>query len=181
MIVCLARYKTGSNWQHMIGTVFGGDVTRWIDAWRWFVEHLFFTFYHRICGHSLSFWKPHIPAFRRAFASYVREAPCQEERDMDEDMTKHPTNDFSVDVDEDLWRIWAVIDAMKAKTSRAGAGPKASRHKPVDEATRRRNILSRNPAGDLQRICQSTWIESVDNWSTERARGCRICLFSSRE
>jgi hypothetical protein len=66
LIICLARLATGDPWTRLIPGNFGGDIRRWSYAFRWFIEHLFINFYHKISRNSIEPWIPNILEFKQA-------------------------------------------------------------------------------------------------------------------
>jgi hypothetical protein len=68
LIICLARLATGDPWARLIPGNFGGDVRRWSYAFRWFIEHIFINFYHKISGSSIERWIPEILSFKQAIS-----------------------------------------------------------------------------------------------------------------
>ena len=65
LIVCMARIATGDPWHRLIPINFGGGITRWTDAFKWFIDFVFTHFYHKISGKSLGMWRGQMSAFRR--------------------------------------------------------------------------------------------------------------------
>jgi hypothetical protein len=71
LIVCLAKIATGIPWTRLIPDNFGGDVRRWSWGFRWFINHLFVTFYHKISGRSIEIWLDHIYEFKQAILDHL--------------------------------------------------------------------------------------------------------------
>jgi hypothetical protein len=65
LIVCVAKIATGDPWIRLIPGYFGGDVRRWSFGIRWFVNHLFNHFYHKISGHPIEMWLPEVQNFKQ--------------------------------------------------------------------------------------------------------------------
>jgi hypothetical protein len=68
LIVFLYEIRHGHTYTHMAKYVFGGDPRRLSDMIRVMTEHLYFNFYHKISGNSMSMWctESNITRFRRA-------------------------------------------------------------------------------------------------------------------
>jgi hypothetical protein len=48
LLVCLTRIATGDAFYDLIPSKFGGAAPNWSDAFTWFIDHVFTTFYHEI-------------------------------------------------------------------------------------------------------------------------------------
>jgi hypothetical protein len=75
LLVCLTRIATGNNFYDFIPCKFGGSAAKWSIAFKWFIDHLFLTFYHKITGNSMLQWTGHIIFFRSVIANKVAEVP----------------------------------------------------------------------------------------------------------
>ena len=122
VIVSLARFSTGNTMPNLVKGFFGGDVNKWYSAFRAFVDHVFLTFYHRICGRSLDFIKPQVQSFINVIATLMAKQPTKEETAGDEDLF-NSHKDFYKHINPRLWRIWGFVDATNQKTCRPGSGP----------------------------------------------------------
>jgi hypothetical protein len=80
LIVCLTRIATGDAFYDFIPSKFGGAAPKWSDAFKWFIEHVFHTFYHKITGNSMLQWTDHINFFRSVIANKVAEVPVSVRR-----------------------------------------------------------------------------------------------------
>jgi hypothetical protein len=67
LIVCLTRIATGDPWTRLIPSHFGGNARRWSIAFRWFINHIYITFYHKISGRSIEGWIDNIQEFKKQF------------------------------------------------------------------------------------------------------------------
>jgi hypothetical protein len=56
LTVCLSKTATGLSWTQLCKDTFGGDPRQWSPGFKWFINHLFVTFYHKISGHSIEMW-----------------------------------------------------------------------------------------------------------------------------
>jgi hypothetical protein len=65
LLICLSKIATGDPWTRLIDGFFGGDPRRWSYAFRWFINHLFVLFYHKISGRSMEIWLPEINNLNR--------------------------------------------------------------------------------------------------------------------
>jgi hypothetical protein len=75
LFVCLTRIATGDVFYDFIPSKFGGAAPKWSDAFKWFIDHVFTTFYHKITGNSTPKWTDHIDFFRTVIANKVAEVP----------------------------------------------------------------------------------------------------------
>jgi len=77
LIFCLTRIALGLDFTELVASKFGGSSTRWSEAFKWFIEHLYFTFYHRITGNSMMLWIEKIDEFRRVICYKVNAEPVE--------------------------------------------------------------------------------------------------------
>jgi hypothetical protein len=75
LLVALTRIATGDAFYDFIPSKFGGDGAKWSDAFKWFINHIFLTFYHKITGNSMLQWIDHIEYFRTVIANKVATVP----------------------------------------------------------------------------------------------------------
>jgi hypothetical protein len=71
LIVCSSKIATGDPWTCLIPGYFGGDVRRWSEAFRWFINHLFCNFYHKISGESIELWLGQMIFFKQAILNHL--------------------------------------------------------------------------------------------------------------
>jgi hypothetical protein len=64
-------------------------------------------------------WLDHIPRFRRAFCDRLNRPPTADEQGLDD----HLLFEDMLELDLELFRIFAVIDATDMRTTRSGSGP----------------------------------------------------------
>ncbi len=112
LIVCLARIASGDPWTWLIDGFFGGDPRRWTYAFRWFINHLFVLFYHKILGRSMEIWIPQINNFKQMIVGHLRQPAHPRELDYYYDMGERlPANQYVIDVASiDDWRVMGFID-----------------------------------------------------------------------
>jgi len=77
LIFCLTRIALGLDFTLLVESKFGGSATRWSEAFKWFIEHIYFTFYHRITGNSMTLWLDKIDEFRRKICYKVNADPVR--------------------------------------------------------------------------------------------------------
>ena len=93
---------------YIIREVYGGDWTRSSFMHNFFNKFIYHKYYHRLCGSSLEYWAPEIPAFREAICIYV----C-----LNEDSVK------DIDVPLEQFRIFGWIECAQNFTCQLGSGP----------------------------------------------------------
>lgn len=94
---------------------------------------------HRICGDSLRHMMPYIDSFRDTFATRLLDVPGCEECEWDEELSANENN-FVIKMDKALFRLWAIIDATTARTTRLGSGPRTIRHAPPKASSVRKAL-----------------------------------------
>jgi hypothetical protein len=119
----LNRYAHGESWD-AIADRFGGDATAFSRAFEWFVDHLFFSFYHAICGDSLRRWLPMVDTFRQTIGAKFQKTPSPFET------TYYGLfdDDYIIDMNIDDFTTFAFIDATNVRSCRVGAGPMKDGH-----------------------------------------------------
>jgi hypothetical protein len=75
LLVCLTCIATGDAFYDFIPAKFGGSTPKWSIAFKWFIDHVFITFYHKITGNSMLQWTGHIDSFQSVIAKKVAEVP----------------------------------------------------------------------------------------------------------
>jgi hypothetical protein len=125
LIVCLAKIATGDPWIRLIPGFFGGDVRRWSFAFRWFVDHLFINFFHKISGRSIEIWLPEMNGFKQSIIERLRQPAHPIEMDYYYDAGERDgPNQYIVEVESiDDWRVFGFIDDTAVRTCRVGSGP----------------------------------------------------------
>jgi len=123
LIISLAKLATGDPWTRLIPGFFGGDVRRWTAAFRWFVNHLFVQFYHKISGESIQMWLGQIDNFKQVILDRLAQPahPIERERF---DADGHPERaQYVVHCPLESWRVYGFIDDTAVRTCRPGSGP----------------------------------------------------------
>jgi hypothetical protein len=75
LLVALTRIATGDAFYDFVPSKFGGPAAKWSDAFKWFINQIFFTFYHKITGNSMLQWIDHIDYFRTVIGNKVAAVP----------------------------------------------------------------------------------------------------------
>ena len=127
LIVCLTRFATGDPWTRLIPSHFGGEVRRWSFAFRWFVDHLFITFFHKISGRSIEGWIGHMDVFKRSILGRLAKPAHPFEVEFDNQLA-HPQ--YIIECPIDSWRVFGFIDDTNVWTCRPGSGPVGNRNGP---------------------------------------------------
>jgi hypothetical protein len=111
LIVSLARLATGEPWTRLISGNFGGDVRRWSAAFRWFVEHIFVNFYHKISGTSIESWIPEINSFKLAILDSLAQPahPIEVEYFEDEGI-EFDHEEFVIHCPLESWCVFGFLD-----------------------------------------------------------------------
>jgi hypothetical protein len=119
MIFCLTRIALGLDIVELVESKFGGNSTRWSEAFKWFVDHIYFTFYHRISGDSMRLWIHKIDEFRRAICHKVNADPVRVQTGTD--ANGNPIyDDLWVNCDPSTFRIFGYLDDTGIETCRPG-------------------------------------------------------------
>lgn len=108
LLVLLTYIAKGHTFCDLASLVFGGDPRDMSFMVKAIVNHLFFTFYHKISGDSLRFWctNENIRAFRQAIWSRFRQS--------DE------LNEYEFRERFELFRIFGFLDCVGHATTRVG-------------------------------------------------------------
>ena len=120
LIVCLARIATGDPWTRLIPSHFGGDARRWSFAFRWFINHIFVHFYHKISGQSIAGWIDQIQEFKKAILDRLAKPAHPIELDFDDELANPQ---YVVQCPIECWRVFGFIDDTNVRTCRPGSGP----------------------------------------------------------
>jgi hypothetical protein len=125
LLVSLARIATGDPWTRLIDGNFGGDPRRWSYAFKWFINHLFTLFYHKISGRSMELWIPEINNLKQLIIDRLCKPAHPREMEYYHDLgERHPPNEYIIEVDSvDDWRVFGFIDDTGVRTCRPGSGP----------------------------------------------------------
>jgi hypothetical protein len=123
LLVCLAKNATGIPWTRLIPDNFGGDVRQWSWGFRWFINHLFVTFYHKISGRSIEIWLDHIDEFKQAILDRLAQPAHPIEREFFDDIGHPERAQFIVQCPLDFWRVYGFLDDTNVRTCRPGSGP----------------------------------------------------------
>jgi hypothetical protein len=125
LIVCVAKNATGDPWIRLIPGYFGGDVRRWSFGFRWFVNHLFNHFYHKISGRSIEMWLPEVQNFKQMIVDHLAQPAHTIEVDYYRDLGKQATaHQYIIQiVSVDDWRVFGFINDTAVRTCRPGSGP----------------------------------------------------------
>jgi hypothetical protein len=107
LIVCLTRIATGDAFYDFIPAKFGGSAAKWSYAFKWFIDHVFLTFYHKITGNSMLQWSGYIDSFRTLIANKVAEVPVSIQRVVNGVQT---TLTYRVNCDVETFRVFGFID-----------------------------------------------------------------------
>ncbi len=103
----------------MLPSKFGGNPRTGFFMFKWFINHVFTTFYNRISVRSLEMWVDHIPLFGEAFCERLNVPPTPPEMQLDENLF----GEEILQLDPDTFRVWAVLDCTDMRTARVGSGP----------------------------------------------------------
>ena len=118
LMIALNHFASGENWESLMDQ-FGGDATVFGQAFEWFIDHLFFTFYHAICGDSWRLWVPMLPLFWRTIAEKFRMTPSPFE------WTNYVLliDDFLINMNVNTFTTYGFIDATNKQSCWVGSGP----------------------------------------------------------
>jgi hypothetical protein len=108
LLVSLTRIDTGEAFYDFIPSKFGGGpAAKWSKAFKWFIDHTFNTFYHKITGNSMLQWTGHVDFFRTVITNKVAEVPVSVRRIVNGVET---TLTYAVTCDIETFRIFGFID-----------------------------------------------------------------------
>lgn len=79
IIFCLSKIATGDLRHRLIPNYFSGELFRWSEGYKWFINFLFGTFYHKILGNSMKCWTKHLTHFRTAMHKKMVNPLCKVE------------------------------------------------------------------------------------------------------
>ncbi len=144
LIISLARLATGDPWTRLIPGNFGGNVRRWSAAFRWFIEHIFITFYHKISGSSIEMWIADIFNFKQAILDRLAQPahPIEIEY-FEEEGIDFDREEFVIHCPLDAWRVFGFLDDTAVRTCRPGSGPVGDDDGPGRPRRRFANMIQR--------------------------------------
>jgi hypothetical protein len=117
------KIGTGIPWTRLIPDNLGGDVRQWSAGFRWFINHLFIHFYHKIPGCSIEMWLDHIDDFKQAILDHLAQPAHPIEREYFDDIG-HPERDqFVAHCPAEFCRVFGLLDNTNVRTCRPGSGP----------------------------------------------------------
>ena len=114
---------TGDPWHCLIPTNFGGGISRWVEAFEWFVNFLFTRFFNKISGDSMRMWSGKMEGFRRMLHSKITSPPCDLELWANVGAIDDELGLYLVDVPFDSFLCAMLVDDTSIRTARPGAGP----------------------------------------------------------
>jgi len=125
LLFSLARIGTGDPITRLVMGHFSGEPRRWSYTFKWFVNHLFVMFYHKISGRSLEMWIPEIQNFKQNIVDRLRKPAHRREMEYFNDLgQRYLADHYIVDVESvDDWRVFGFIDDTNIRTCRPGSGP----------------------------------------------------------
>jgi hypothetical protein len=106
----------------LIPGLFGGDVRRWSKGFKWFVNHLFTIFYHKISGESIEIWLGQMEYFKRVILDRLAQPAHPIERELF-DNDGHPERvQYIIQCPIKSWHVYGFLDDTKIQTCRPGSG-----------------------------------------------------------
>ncbi len=123
LIICLARFATGDPWTWLIPGNFGGEVRQRSSTFRWFIEHIFLTFYHKSSGRWIQSWIHEI-AFKQAILDHLAQPahPIGVE-DFKEEGIDVDVEEFIIQCPLESWHVFGFLDITAVCTCRLGSSP----------------------------------------------------------
>ena len=115
LIICLNRYAHGESWDAIADRF--GDATAFSQAFDLFVDHLFCSCYHRICGDSLCCWTPMIDTLCRTMGCKIQ-CPCFCFQRNNYGLLG---SNYLIEMDVNDFTTYEFIDATNAKSCRIDA------------------------------------------------------------
>lgn len=106
MILSMVKMAIDMQWYYLIWLWFGGNPDYWCNAFAWFIDHLFVTFYHKISCSSMGQWVDDVVKFRVAIHAKMKTSPCQVEWLLLEDGNKLDM----IKMDLDVFRVFGFLD-----------------------------------------------------------------------
>jgi hypothetical protein len=110
LVVCLSKIATGLSWTQSHG-------------FKWFINHLFVTFYHKISGRSIELWLGDMENFKQAILDRLAEPAHPIEADYFDDIGHPERAEYVVQCDPEHWRVFGFLDDTNVRSSRPGSGP----------------------------------------------------------
>jgi hypothetical protein len=110
LVVCLSKIATGLSWTQSHG-------------FKWFINHLFVTFYHKISGRSIELWLGDMENFKQAILDRLAEPAHPIEADYFDDIGHPERAEYLVQCDPEHWRVFGFLDDTNVRSSRPGSGP----------------------------------------------------------
>jgi hypothetical protein len=123
LVVCLSKIATGLSWTQLCKDTFGGEPRRWSLGFKWFINHLFVTFYHKISGRSIELWLGDMDNFKHAILDRLAQPAYPFEVEYFEDIGHPERAQYVVNCDPDHWRVFGFLDDTNVRSSRPGSGP----------------------------------------------------------
>jgi len=123
LIICLSKIATGDPWTRLIPGYFGGDVRRWSEGFRWFINHLFCNFYHKISGESIQLWLGEMMEFKQAILNRLVQPAQPIERELFVEEGHPERAQYVIQCPIESWRVYGFLDDTAVRTCRPGSGP----------------------------------------------------------
>jgi hypothetical protein len=103
----------------------GGDVRHWSFGFRWFFNHLYTLFYHKISGRSIELWLPELPSFNQIIIDHLAQPAHPIKIDDYYDLGEQgPARQYIIHIDSvNDWCVSGFINDLAVRTCRPGSGP----------------------------------------------------------
>ena len=114
---------TGDPWNRLIPLNFGGGISRWSEAFEWFINDIFVRFYNKISGTSLQRWAGDMEEFRQVIHTKLTSPPCELERWANVGLIDADLGLYLVDLPFESFLCGMLLDDTSIRTNRPGSDP----------------------------------------------------------
>ena len=138
LIISLSKLASGDPFIRMT-SMFGGDPREYSSIFRWFITHIFTTFYHKISGRSLGMWAACVDEFRLQICERINSPPSAQELAIEPDLQ----NLEAIYIAPESFHVFGFMDATDMRTTRTGSGPLPDGSRRIDAFELQREFYSR--------------------------------------
>jgi hypothetical protein len=106
LIVSLSKIGTGLSWMLLCKDIFGGNPRRWSPGFKWFINHLFINFYHKISGHSIKLCLGELDSFKQAILNRLAQPAHPMEAEYFKNIGHPERAQYVIHCQPEFWRVF---------------------------------------------------------------------------
>jgi hypothetical protein len=117
LIVSLSKIGTGLSWMLLCKDIFGGNPRRWSPGFKWFINHLFINFYHKISGRSIKLWLGELDSFNQAILNRLAQPAHPMEAKYFDNIGHSERAQYAIHCQPEFWRVFGFLDDTNVRSS----------------------------------------------------------------